>query len=303
MNHFEAFSGQNELEFVKRFNTKEACLDYLAYHKWKDGFTCSACGSNEEYYCRYPHHKRCKKCLHLDSATSGTLFHKVKFGLVKAFFIVFKMSATTKSVSAEQLAKMVGINRKSALLFTHKVRAAMKSSGKNPMKGNVEVDEAFIGGAEDGENRGRGAETKSLIAIAVEKSGTTGIKRVYALKIADSSFWELQNLFNKHICKTANVLTDKWKGYSLLKKSFNLEQEKSQPKENFKLMHRAIQQLKSWIRGIHHSVDPRFLQGYLNEFCYRLNRSLFKETIFDNLIKRMVNHSKIERKSLNVLYC
>ena len=55
------------------------------------------------------------------------------------------MSATTKSISAEQLTKTIGINRKRALQLQHKVRLAMKSSEKYPMISQVEVDEEFIG--------------------------------------------------------------------------------------------------------------------------------------------------------------
>lgn len=54
-------------------------------------------------------------------------------------------------------------------------------------------------------------------------------------------------------------------------------------------MHRCIQQLKSWIKGIHHSVNHDYLQGYLNEFCCRINRSQSKDGIFDNLLIRIVN--------------
>ena len=109
----------------------------------------------------------------------NTLFHDTRFGIDKAFYIVFKMSCTTKSISAEQLSRNLSINRKSALAFQHKVRLAMKSSGQSPLKGQVEVDEAFIGEEEEGKI-GRGAENKVQIVIAVEKQGGKGIKRAYA---------------------------------------------------------------------------------------------------------------------------
>jgi len=128
MDIFQTFKGQNEMEFIKTFSGKDKCLRYLSEHKWKDGFHCIHCGSNEEHHCNIAHHKRCKQCLRMVSPTANTLFHKVKFGIDKAFYIVFKMSATTKSISAEQLSKTVGINRKTALLFQQKVRLAMKSS-------------------------------------------------------------------------------------------------------------------------------------------------------------------------------
>jgi len=297
---FSIFKGQNEIEFLKTFSDKETCYSYLAHHKWKSGFQCPHCGSESEYFCNVPHHKRCKECLSLISATANTLFHNVKFSIEKAFYIVFKMSATTKSISAEQLAKVVGVNRKTALLFQHKVRLAMESSGKHPLQGDVEVDEAFIGQEE--EAIGRGAQEKAQIAIAVEKHGGIGIKRVYAIKIANASALSLKALFDKHISPTAKVLTDKWKGYSPLTELFNITQEKSEPDKNFKVMHRCVQQIKSWIRGIHHSVSHVYLQGYLNEFCYRINRSIHKETIFDNLIIRMVEANYKSKNQIKFAY-
>ncbi|MDA0195938.1 MAG: IS1595 family transposase, partial [Bacteroidetes bacterium] len=52
--------------------------------------------------------------------------------------------------------------------------------------------------------------------------------------------------------------------------------------------HRTIMMFKAWLRGIHHSVDN--LQGYLDQYCYRFNRSNMKSGIFDNLLAKMVDH-------------
>lgn len=296
------FKGQNEIEFYKQFSTKEQCLEYLANRKWKDGFTCPTCGCQEEYHTHVLHHKRCKNCLNLCSPTANTLFHNLKFGIEKAFLAIFKMTATTKSISAEQLARTIGVNRKTALAFQHKVRLAMKSSEQHPMIGEVEVDEAFIGGQEDSENRGRGAQSKTQIVMAVEKTGKFGVKRVYARVVENGSTSELKTIFEKHISKAAKVLTDKWSSYGPIAKEYQIKQEKSDPKVNFKTMHRCIQQLKSWIRGVHHHVNPEFLQAYLNEFCYRINRSIHKDIIFDNLINRMILAPVSTIKSLKTNY-
>jgi hypothetical protein len=68
-------------------------------------------------------------------------------------------------------------------------------------------------------------------------------------------------------------------------------------------MHRCIQQLKSWVRGIHHSVSPEYLQGYLDEFCYRINRSIHKEHIFDNLLCRMIEGNYKTKDQIKFAYC
>jgi transposase-like protein len=295
------FEGENEIEFLKRFSDKNSCYSHLAHYKWSQGFVCPHCGSTEEHHCRKEHHKRCKGCLQIISPTANTLFHKVKFGIEKAFYVVFKMSATTKSISSEQLSKCIGVNRKTALLFQQKIRLAMQSSEKHPMVGQIEVDEAFIGQKEEG-RIGRGAENKAQIVVAVEKHGATGVKRMYVRMIENASAEELKTIFDKHISEDAKVLTDKWKGYSPLTELYAISQEKSQPDTNFKVMHRCIQQLKSWLRGIHHSVDHTYLQGYLDEFCYRINRSVHKSTIFENLIARMVAGAYRSKKQIKFAY-
>ena len=82
----------------------------------------------------------------LKPPTANTLFHRVKFGVRKAFFICFEMSTSTKSLSASYMGICYGVTEKTARLFMHKVREAMKSSENNPMDGEVHVDEFVIGG-------------------------------------------------------------------------------------------------------------------------------------------------------------
>lgn len=300
--NISVFTGENELEFYARFPDDRSCYEYLYALKWEKGFRCSKCGCEEEYRSNKAYYKLCKGCLHHESSTSNTLFHKLKFPIRKAFIGLFKMSATTKSISAEQLSRSLGINRKTALFFQHKVRLAMSSSLSHPLTGRVEVDECYIGGEEEGVS-GREVEKKSPVVLAVEKSGNFGIKRVYAKVINDTSSGSIKPLFDDHISKEAKVQTDCWRAYLPIKKEgYAIEQEKSDPKSNFKTMHRVIQQLKSWIRGIHHHVDPSYLQGYLNEFCFRINRSIFKETIFHKLLTRMVLKPKTTRKILKFNY-
>ena len=118
------------------------------------------------------------------------------------------------------------------------------------------------------------------------------------MKIENTSAEELNKIFIAHIDKSAKILTDKWTGYTPLKEHYQITQEKSKGGENFELMHRYIQGLKSWLRGIYHSVESRYLQIYLDEYSYRFNRSLWKESIFDNLIQRMVKAKPLTYKTL-----
>lgn len=289
----EQFKGTNLIDFIERFPNDEKCKKYLGDIKWAEGFTCSKCNHIHCWMKKDdPYVRVCKNCRHIESATANTLFHKVKFGLRKAFLILFEMATTTKGCSSPVLARKYGINQKSAWLFMFKVRKAMASSGRHPLSGSCEVDEILIAGKKEGKP-GRGAGGKRKASIVVEKDSKGGVKRAYGLRIADFSTQELRKIFDRPIALDAQVETDLWRSYTLLANSWKISQSKSNPAENFKTIHRFIQQLKSWIRGIYHKVSDKYLQGYLDEFCFRINRHLHKETNFNTLLNRMMAHQPL----------
>jgi len=283
----EIFKGENFIEFTERFSSDDICKQYLADIKWKDGFICRKCG-HKKFTKRENLTRTCNYCKHNESPTANTTFHKVKFGLKKAFFITFEMVNSTKSMSAKQIAVRYGITRKTAWLFMHKIRKAMKSSEQDPMNGNVQVDEFTVGGKEEGK-QGRSYSTKKKKIIAsVELTQEGNIKRVYALKINDYSSKSLGKLFEKHISTDANIDTDKWKGYRPLMKEYNITQSLSDKGQGMPQMHIIIHQIKSWLRTIYSWVHPEHINSYLDEFSFRINRSIYKRTIFHKIMERVV---------------
>jgi transposase-like protein len=291
------FLGQNLIEFAERFKTDQDCLDYLAELKWAGGFTCVNCGHKGSQV-RKNKARTCNKCSHIETPMANTLFHKVKFGIKKAFFICFEMSTTTKSLSANYVAVRFGVTEKTARLFMHKVREAMKSSETIPMSGNVHVDEFVIGGKEKGKIGRSYDSTKKKVVCAVELTDNGKVKRMYSMKIENYSHKELNTIFEKHISPEAKVTTDKWKGYKPLTKIYDIEQIESNHGMNFIALHTMIHQLKSWIRTTYSWVSDFNINRYMDEFCYRINRSQSKNYIFNNLINRMVKADKINQNDL-----
>lgn len=288
----ELFKGQNLLEFSERFSTDEKCKEYLAEIKWKDGFRCVKCNHTGSQI-RKDFSRTCNKCSHTETATANTLFHKVKFGIRKAFFICFEMSTSTKSLSANYMGVRYGVTEKTARLFMHKVREAMKSSKSHPMNGKIHIDEFVIGGKEKGKV-GRSYDSKKKKSVcAVELTDKGKIKRMYAIRIDNFSSKELGKIFDNHIDKQGIITTDLWKGYRPLAKQYNITQIESNNGVNFKALHTMIHQVKSWLRTTFSWVSDFHTERYLSEFCYRLNRSQSKQNIFNNLIGRMVNADKI----------
>lgn len=288
----DIFKGQNLLEFSDRFKTNEDCKKYLSEVKWESGYECKKCG-HTRCQVRKDYSRTCNICSKTESAMANTLFHKVKFGIRKAFFICFEMSTTTKSLSASYMAVRYGVSENTARLFMHKVREGMKSSGASPMDGNVQVDEFVVGGKEAGKPGRSYDSKKKKVVCAVQLTDEGKVRRFYSLKIKDFSSDSLVGIFDKHISAEAKITTDEWRGYGPISKDYQIKQIPSNNGLNFKALHTMIHQVKSWIRTTYSWVSEKHIERYLNEFSYRLNRSQSKATVFNNLIKRMVKADKI----------
>src|SRR6266446_553041 len=49
-------------------------------------------------------------------------------------------------------------------------------------------------------------------------------------------------------------------------------------------IHRVFSNLKAWLNGTHHGVDPKYLQSYLDEFVFRFNRRNTPMAAFQTLL-------------------
>jgi hypothetical protein len=286
------FKGISIFEFTQKFTTDEDCYQYLEEIKWQDGYSCVKCGHTHYVKGKKESNRRCQSCQFDESVTSGTLFHKIKFPLLKAFHICYRVCMKKKGMSSSELSRELALRQKTCWLFKRKIQEAMKSSEQQPLTGRVDVDEFVIGQAEEGQpGRSDGEKRKVIIAVEQVKDG---IGRAYAKVIEDFSAASFKPFFEKHIDTKAKVRTDRWRGYLPLTATYPLlEQELSGNGSNFEELHIMIMNLKSWIRGIHHHCSSEHLQSYLDEFFYRFNRRSFPKTMLHKLLDRMVKHKPL----------
>lgn len=283
------FRGVNSIKFNQRFKSDNDCLEYLAEVKWQNGYKCKRCENDKFGNGKHIHNRRCTKCRYDESPTVGTMFEKLKFSILIAFHIVFKISTKKKGMSSLELSHEFELRQMTCWSFKQKVQQVMKSSLKSPLTGLVHVDEFVIGGPEEGK-KGRSKGLKKLVVLAVEIL-EDGVGRAYAEVIEHSSAIELGGFLKKYVSQEAEVISDKWKGYTPLKKEFkNLKQIASEEGKNFKELHIHIMNIKGWLRGIHHHCSKERMQNYLDEYHFRYNRRSNMDTIFDVLIRKMVDY-------------
>jgi len=150
-------------------------------------------------------------------------------------------------------------------------------TGREQLAGKVEADEFYLGGQESGGKRGRAAEQKCAVALAVEKKGRK-IGRIRLQAIADCSRDSLQDFINTHVAANSTVVTDGWSGYGGLEgKGYQHKQEiQKQAADKTSVLpgaHLVISLVKRLILGTFQGrFHKKHLQGYLDEFVFRFNR-------------------------------
>jgi transposase-like protein len=282
------FKGINAIDFGKRFADNESCYLYLIELKWGDRYNCSRCGHDKYYKGKTYYHRQCRKCNYGESVTANTIFHGIKMPILKAFHMVFRLTAKKKGMSTTELGNEVGVQQKTAWLFKRKVQVAMQQNNNDKLKDNVDADETIIGGYTN-KNKGRSLETKEAVLIAAEKlpDGRTGNIRMQ--QIENFEALTLRYALKDMIDEDAKITTDHHRSYQHLKKDMNIETVLSKMGKSLEELHKQIMQFKNWLRGIHHKCSKQHLFAYADEYVFRFNRRNNRKVIFHKLISKMMN--------------
>ena len=284
------FKSINAIEFDRQFYSNEACYQYLMDQKWGKGFKCSYCGCGKSIKGRTYHHRRCNDCRYDESVTANTVFHGMKMPILKAFHIVFRLSAKKKGMSTIELGNEVGVQQKTAWLFKRKIQAVMKPDKINKLEGNVDVDETLLGFHTGRENGGRSLENREAVFIASEvladgRTGNLGMEHIEDFK-ADTLKYAIKDLVNETAC----IRSDNYCSYRTIQKDMgNLKTEPSDNGKAFEELHRQIMLFKNWLIGIHHRWSKKHLHAYLDEYVFRFNRRNRRPTIFHSIIIKMMH--------------
>ena len=165
MNFRKKYTGVNSIEFYKYFQTDDDCLKYLSDIKWEIGYSCKKCGNTT--YCKgaKPYSRLCNKCKYDESPTADTMFDKIKFSLILAFHICFKISTKKKGMSSLELSEEFNLRQMTVWQFKWKIQQAMASSQQHKLDGTVHVDEFLIGEYEEGKVGRSGESKKKLVVV------------------------------------------------------------------------------------------------------------------------------------------
>jgi transposase-like protein len=282
-------------QFQADFASEEACQAYLAACRWPEGFVCPTCGGGRAYELVKQRRWQCSGCRHQVSLTAGTILHNTKTPLTTWFWAAYLMATDKRGTSALLLQRQLGLPRyETAWMMLHKFRRAMVNLAREPLKGEVEIDDTWVGGTQAGLRGSRQLKGRkaALVLVAVEKRGR-GSGRVRMAVIPNFQSTILIGFIKQNVTPGSTIYTDGLKSFTGVTEAGYRHVARTQPlridlrkgaKSAVPLADRAIGNLQQWLIGTHHGVGRDHLQAYLDEFVFRHNRRKTPMAAFQTLL-------------------
>jgi transposase-like protein len=274
----------NLTELIERFGSEDRCHAYLEELRWPDGIRCPRCDSDKISRIAKRRQFDCDACRYQFSVRVGTLFHDSKLPLWKWFLAVYMMGESKKSISANQLKRMLGVSYKTAWYLCHRIRAAMKEEGAELLTGIVEVDETFLGGKVRG--KGRGYRGNKAIVGAVQRGGKVRLRT-----IASNDQETLYGFIDDVVSGEAEAIhTDEASAYQGIGDDLTPHETVRHSADewvNGQVHTNTVESVWSLfdrsVIGAYHKLSVKHLPAYLDEAAFRWNNRgnafLFRDTI------------------------
>src|SRR5205823_2368050 len=227
--------------------------------------------------------------------TAGTILHNTKTPLTVWFWAAYLMTTNKRGVSALLLQRQLALRRyETAWMMLHKFRRAMVSLTRVSLRGEVEVDDTWVGGPQAGLRGSRQLKGRkaALVLVAVEKRDR-GTGRARMEVIPDFKSSTLIAFLKRNVEPGSIVYTDGLKSFTGLHEAGYKHVPRNQPlrtelrkgaKSAVPLADRAIGNLQQWLIGTYHGVSREQLQVYLDELVFRHNRRKTPAAAFQTLL-------------------
>lgn len=294
----------NIFSFTAHFDSEEVCRNHFKSERDKVGVVCRRCGHKEHFWIKSVWSYECKSCRSRTSLRSGTIMQSSNLSFMIWYKTMFLLSATKKGFSSKEIQKQLGLKRYEPVwAMVHKLRKAMGNrDDRYTLEGMIEMDEGyFTVEASEIERskgvRGRGAAGQSNVAIMAESTPVEDVEtrekssqcRYFKAKVLTGHQAEgINQTVRESIDEKSIVFTDQSTSYVDIADFVELHITEKSSRETtvgtLKWVHIAISNAKRNLLGNYHKIKGKYLQLYLNEFVYKLNRRYFGDRLFDRLV-------------------
>lgn len=282
----------DELSLVKlslEYSKESKARKLFESWRWPNGPVCPHCKNHKEKPIykiksdKKTKHKvrpglyTCGACRKTFTATVGTVLEDSHIPLGVWLQAMFILCSSKKSVSSNQLSRMLDVQYRTAWFLSHRIRFAMMPNlwAGPKLKGEVEADETFIGGV--GDHKTKHKRHTPVMAL-IERGG-----QMRAAVVPNVTQKNLGQVLFAAVDKSATLNTDESGAYKNPGKQFakhytvvhaRKQYTKTMPDGSIAGVNSCESFFSLLKRGVHgswHSVSREHLPKYIGEFNYRWN--------------------------------
>ena len=291
------------LEFVDKFPDEVSCRIDFKEQREQEGVLCKKCGHTHNYWLSSKWQWECKKCKFRTTLKSGSMMENSNLPVRTWYLAMMFMTFTKKGISAKELQRQLEHSRYGTIWsLMHRIRNAMGNRDDlYALSGMVEFDEAYFEKATPESiklKRGKGSQKQQNVAVMAESTFLESLETgkhskhcgYFKMKILDGHKTnEINNVVSDNFDEKSIVFTDKANTYLNISEYVDMHFTEKSTKETtcvtLKWVHIAISNAKRNLLGMYHKIKGKYLQLYLDEFCYKLNRRYFGHQLFERLVK------------------
>lgn len=283
----------NIIQVYKQFPTHTDCIKHLEKVRWNNEPVCPYCQSKNQSPLPKEQRYHCNNCKTTFSVTVQTIFHKTKVDLQKWFLAISLVLNAKKGLSARQLARDIEVTKDTAWYMLMRIRKTFADDSEL-LEGIIEVDETYIGGKNKNRHsdkkteggQGRGGDDKTAVVGTLQRDG-----KVKAQKVKDVSRKTLHGVVKQNVKEGSTLMTDEWRSYNGLCLLYGHQIVSHAMGEyvngacHTNTLEGFWSLLKRGVIGQYHYVTPKYLNRYIDEFCFRYNNRDNKEIFSQTILK------------------
>ena len=273
--------GMSIPEFLSCFGIEAQCAQVLKVARWPGGFRCPRCAAPDHYVVGHGARKlfQCQACRHQTSLTAGSLMEHTKLPLTKWFLAIYLISQAKTGLAALALKRQIGVSYPTAWLLHQKINRAMaQQDNTRRLSGEVQLDDAYLGGERAGGKAGRGSENKVPFVAAVSVNAKGHPLYLKLNLVSGFTLDAIGKWAKASLTPQTRVISDGLGCFAAVTEAECLHlpivvgDRKPRELPQFKWVNTVLGNLKTTLAGAFHSLKYRkYGEQYLAAFAYRFN--------------------------------